>query len=85
MKKKRGSQLHRVYTVIKDGEKVEMLYEGICHELGYIPGVEFVKITTRGTISFWLGKPFEIRGLLSDVRSRGFKPSAALARAVERI
>ncbi|BAL85139.1 hypothetical protein SELR_pSRC300660 (plasmid) [Selenomonas ruminantium subsp. lactilytica TAM6421] len=36
-------------------------YDKVCHELGFNPGVKFIKITTRGTIGFTCGKPEEFR------------------------
>lgn len=70
-------------NVIKNGEKKQMSYEEICKELGFIPSSNFVKVTTRGTITFRLGKPYEIRALLNAVVKNGFKPSASLAKTME--
>lgn len=38
-------------------------YKQVCHDLGFIPEIHFVKITTRGTISFYCGKPQDVRAL----------------------
>lgn len=63
--------------------KQKMTYEEVCKELGdYIPSVGFIKITTRGTIGFTLGKPHEIRTLLRNVRVHGFVASKKLEDAV---
>ena len=64
--------------VWKDKEKVEMTYEEICHDLGFISEVHFVRITTAGTISFTLGRPNEIRSLVAACRERGYKPAKRL-------
>ena len=79
------------YKVLRkqpDGQyiKVPMSYAEVCKELGdYIPDIHFVRITTAGTISFWLGKPDEIRALYHEVVENGFKPSGALTATVRRI
>lgn len=39
-------------NVIQNGEKKQMSYEEICKELGFIAACKFVKVTTRGTITF---------------------------------
>ena len=70
------------YKVIRDGEKIEMSYEDVCHTLGFIPYVNFVKVTTRGTITFTIGKPCEIRSLLVAVKANGFKPAKSLLDAI---
>lgn len=49
-----------------------MTYDEVCHDLGFIPDVHFVRVTTRGTISFTCGKPDEVRALLSAVRRQGY-------------
>lgn len=72
-------------NVIKNGEKKQMSYEEICKELGFIAACKFVKVTTRGTISFSVGKPDEIRALLNAVVKNGFKPAASLVETVERL
>lgn len=61
-----------------NGTTQEMTYVDVCRELGFIADVHFVEITTRGTISFTLGKPDEIRSLRNAVREHGFVPSHAL-------
>ena len=69
--------------VIRNGEKIEMVYEDICNALGFIASSHFVEITTRGTITFTLGKPYEIRSLLAEVKDNGFKPSKSLVNAAK--
>lgn len=66
------------YKVIRNGEKIEMSYEDVCHELEFIADVQFVKITTRGTITFTAGKPDWVRSLLAAVKAKGFKPAKSL-------
>ena len=68
-------------TVIKSGEKIEMEYDAVCHELGIRPDVRFVEITTRGTIMYTAGKREEIRFLLKAAEKAGFKPSQKLIQA----
>lgn len=72
-------------NVIKNGEKKQMSYEEICKELGFIASSNFVKVTTRGTITFRLGKPDEIRALYKSVEDCGFKPAASLIETLERL
>lgn len=72
-------------NVIKNGEKKQMSYEEICKELGFSASSSFVKITNRGTISFSVGKPDEIRALYKSVDEYGFKPSASLIKTLERL
>ena len=64
--------------VWKDEKKVEMTYEEICHDLGFISEVHFVRITKAGTITFTLGKPSEIRSLIASCREYGYKPSKGM-------
>lgn len=58
-------------------------YEAICHELGFIPEVHFVEITNRGTITYTVGKPQEVRALLNAVIEHGYKPAKSLLKACE--
>lgn len=53
-------------------------YDGICHELGFIPNVHFVKITTRGTIDYTFGKPDEVKALYYATIKHGYTPSKHL-------
>lgn len=70
-------------NVIQNGEKKQMSYEEICKELGFIAACEFVKITNRGTITFTLGKPDEVRALYKSVLDCGFKPAASLLKTMQ--
>ena len=70
--------------VIINGQKVQMPYEDVCHELGFSAQVRFVKITTRGTISFTCGRPHEVRSLLAACHEHGYKPSRAPAKFAAR-
>lgn len=73
--------MKRVYKVRRaDGSKQEMTYDEVCDKLGFISDAHFVEVTTAGTISFTLGKPHEVRALLSSVRAHGFVPAQALVR-----
>lgn len=67
-----------------DGSVCEMEYADVCKDLGYIAEVNFIKITTAGTISFYLAKPDEIGPLLSAVKSKGYVPAKALTEAFKR-
>lgn len=64
-----------------DGTVCEMEYVDVCKDLGYIAEVKFIKITTAGTISFYLAKPDEVRPLLSAVKSKGYVPARSLIEA----
>lgn len=57
-------------------------YDGVCYNLGFEAGVNFIKITSAGTISFTCGKPHEIKALYRAVVNNGYVPSAALRNAV---
>lgn len=57
----------------------------IAKRLGVDPDVKFVKLTSRGTVSFTVGKPNEILSLWRAVRSAGLQPSRKLVTAVERL
>lgn len=67
-----------------DGSIVEMSYYDVCKDLGYIPELEFINITSAGTISFYLIKPDEICPLISAVKSKGYVPSKKLLDAAKR-
>lgn len=77
------SFLGKTYKVLYKGKKIEMTYIDICNKLCLIPECKFVKITTSGTISFTLGKPYEIKALLYACRQCGFTPSRVLIDTVE--
>lgn len=64
--------------VIKNGNKVEMEYGDICKELGFVSKLHFVDVTNRGTITFTIGKPDEIKELYKAVVDNGYKASAKL-------
>lgn len=64
--------------VIKNGNKVEMSYEEVCAELGFIASVHFVKVTSAGTIGYTVGKPYEINALRAAVKANGYKASKSL-------
>lgn len=65
--------------IVKNGEKIEMTYDEICHDLGFCPAVRFVDITPRGTVTFTAGRPEEVRALYQAVKDRGYKPAQKLA------
>lgn len=73
----------KVYTVIRNGEKSQIIYDVLCHKLGFNPSARFVKITSRGTISFTVGKPDEIKALYNAVISAGYKPAKRLEECVK--
>ena len=64
--------------VYGDGKK-SMTYEEVCDELGFYSSIHFIKITTRGTITFTLGKPDEIKALYEAVENSKFKMAQSLA------
>jgi len=80
MKEKDTSQCGRTYTVIKDGKKMKMTYEEVCHDLGFIAKCEFVKITTRGTITFTAGTPNDVQSLYQKVNICGYKAAKSLSK-----
>lgn len=65
-------------NVLKDGVKTSMDYEEVCKDLGFIPSVRFVRVTTRGTISWTVGKPEEIKALRYACESKGYVPAKSL-------
>lgn len=67
----------RVYKT--NGSSLEKSYEWFSHTLGFVPECHFVYITNRGTISFYAGKPDEIRALRNACREAGFKMARSLS------
>lgn len=63
-----------------NGEKkaLDMSYEAICEELGFLSDVQFVKVTKGGYISFWAGKRSEISALADAVVQHSYYPSEGL-------
>ncbi len=53
-------------------------YRDLCGELGFIPEVRFVKVSTRGHVGFTCGKPDEIRALRQRVRMCGYPMTRGL-------
>lgn len=72
----------KMMTVIKDGNKVQMTYDDICHDLGFIPEIKFVRVTNHGTICWTIGKPGEIQALRAAVKSHGYVMSKKLRTCV---
>jgi hypothetical protein len=65
---------------LADGSRLTLAE--LCADLGMDPnGQIIVTITSRGTISFRCGTPYEIRQLLGRCYARGQIPSAKLVRA----
>jgi hypothetical protein len=75
----------KTMKVIKNGNKVEMEYGDICKELGFVPESHFVEVTTRGSITFTVGKPDEIKDLYKAVVDNGYKASAKLVKSRENL
>lgn len=75
--------MDRMYKVWRNGKKQKMLYSNICYSIGFAPEVRFVKITTAGTISFYCGKPHEVKALYQAVNRYGYKPSCSLTYAAK--
>jgi hypothetical protein len=61
-----------------DGSVVTMSYDNLCHDLGIIPSIRFVAVTSRQTISYTAGKPNEIRYLARMCKEKGYVPAKAL-------
>lgn len=70
--------MKKVYKVWVNGEKVEKTYEEISRDLGFIPSVHFVCITPANTITFYVGKPDEVKALLYACYQKGYKPAKSL-------
>lgn len=73
----------RKYNIVRlkdDGTqyKMPMTYGEVCQELGFVSDVNFVEVTTRGTITYSLGKPGEIRALRKACREKGFRMAKSL-------
>lgn len=64
-----------------NGERIEKSYEDICNDLDISPDINFVRVTTAGTITFTCGKPSEVRYLLKMCREKGYKPAKSLIEA----
>jgi len=64
--------------MMQNGTKKEMTYDEVCAALEINPNVQFVKITTRGTIGAYVGKPEEFRHLRRMIEKAGFVASKAL-------
>lgn len=62
-----------------DGTTVTMSYDELCHDLGIIPSIKFVAVTSRQTVSFSAGKPDEIRYLARMCKEKGYVPAKALS------
>lgn len=75
MKQSELEQVHKVYV---NGNVQKMSYQNICKELGFVPEIGFVDITTTGAITFTLGKPEEIKALYRTCQAKGFKASKNL-------
>lgn len=63
---------------MENGNKATMTYDEVCEALHISPRIRFVKVTTRGTITFTAGNPDEIRSLKRGCREAGFKMAKSL-------
>ena len=70
--------------IIKNNKPMNMPYDEICHDLGIIPEIHFVKVTNYGTISHTVGKPDEIRYLINMADEKGYKLSQSLLKFKKR-
>ena len=61
------------------GSVATMSYEDLCHDLGIIPNIKFVAVTTRQTVSFTAGKPDEIGYLKRMCKKKGYVMAKALS------
>lgn len=59
-------------------------YRAICSKLGMNADIHFVCVTNRGSITFTIGKPDEVRLLLRRVRETGMRPAQSLINAATR-
>lgn len=73
----------KIMKVFKNGSKIEMAYDAICKDLGFVPDVHFVKVTTQGRISFTCGKPDEVRSLVGAARRNNYMPADKLLEATK--
>lgn len=64
--------------VVKNKKMISISYEDLCKDLGFIPDVNFIKVTNRGTITFTAGKMLEVKALYRNTVNRGYKPSVKL-------
>ena len=57
-------------------------YEQVCKNLGFDSDSHFVKVTNRGTVTYTVGKPNEIRALKKACRENGYKMAKSLSETV---
>ena len=57
-------------------------YEQVCKNLGFDSDSHFVKVTNRGTVTYTVGKPNEIRLLKKACRENGYKMAKSLSETV---
>lgn len=67
--------------VVKNDVVSAMDYAEICKELGFVAETNFVRITSKGTVSYTAGKPEEVKALYASAIKNGYKPSRALAKS----
>lgn len=65
------------------GEVIKCFHDFVRTHQQHAEDVHFVKITSRGTITFSAGKPQEVRALLNAVVEHGYKPAKSLLKACE--
>lgn len=70
---------NKLVTVYKNNEKVELTYDALCKELGYIAEIYFVDVTKNGSITWTGGKADEIMGLKQACILHGYKMKKSLA------
>lgn len=61
-----------------DGSAISLTYEELCHDLGFLPAIRFVKVTNRHTVTFTCGKLNEIRALRKACKDRGYVMAKSL-------
>ena len=62
----------------EDGSVDEMEYSDFCHKLGFAPDANFIKITSRYTVGWTVGKPDEILALKNACKKYGYKMKKTL-------
>lgn len=61
----------------ENGEFVEIAYDELCHNFGFVPDSRFV-VVRRGVISWSAGKDHEILSLKKACLELGYRTSKAL-------
>lgn len=71
--------MKNVMVKMVDGSAASLTYDELCHDLGFLPAVRFVKVTNRHTVTFTCGKLNEIRALRKACRDHGYVMAKSLS------